>query len=380
MIMLKAALKILSIIEDNGFEAYIVGGFVRDYLLNVSSNDVDITTNATPKDLKTIFADACLSKNMYGSVTVIYKKVRFEITTYRSETTYCDNRRPSSIAYIQDLPTDLKRRDFTINTICMDKHKKIIDPLNGRVDLKQEIIRTIDEPIASFQQDVLRILRAIRFATTLHFSLAPEVEEAILQTKYLLSNLSFQRKKEELTKIFASSNVLYGKKLLQSLQLDEELSLMKLEQVVPCSQVIGIWTMLEVDNIYPFTRNERKQMEDIRACLKSHPLSLKTLYQYGLYPCTVAGEILGLDKKTIIKTYTNLPIHKRSDLAVTSEEILKYLQVQPGPFLNEIYCQLEELVLAKKITNKKKPLLKTCQLLYPMIIKKEENHESRNFK
>ena len=366
--MLRIALKILNIIEDHGFSAYIVGGFVRDYLLGLDSKDVDITTNATPRDIKTIFADACLPNDDYGSVKVIYKNIRFEITTYRRETTYQDNRRPDSITYVDDLLTDLKRRDFTINTICMDKQKKIIDPLHGIEDLHKKCIRTIGDPTERFSEDVLRILRAIRFATTLHFSLTTEIQEAILHTKYLLDHLSMNRKKEELDKIFASPNMLYGIELIQQLHLEEELQLSNIKKVTYCTQVIGVWTVLEVDNIYPFTRNERKLMTDIRYCLANNPLDPLILYQYGLYTSTVAGELLGIDKKMIAKAYQRLPIHSRRDLAITTPEIIAYLHVEAGPFLQGLYQELERKVLQREIPNKRNSLLKACKKIYEVVV------------
>ena len=125
--MLEVALKLIEEITENGYQAYIVGGFVRDYILGIDSNDIDITTNATPKDIKEIFADSCLPSEDYGSVTVMKKGIRFEITTFRKEIGYIDNRRPASIKYIDNLYDDLLRRDFTINTLCMDANGEIID-------------------------------------------------------------------------------------------------------------------------------------------------------------------------------------------------------------------------------------------------------------
>ena len=163
--MKDVALKILVKIEEAGYQAYIVGGFVRDYLLGIESNDIDITTNATPKDLCTIFKDAILPATEYGAVSIVVNQIPFEITTFRKEYTYENNRKPEKIMYIDSLEEDLKRRDFTINTICMDKNGKIIDLLGGQKDLQAKQIQTIDASLSSFTLDSLRMLRAIRFAT-----------------------------------------------------------------------------------------------------------------------------------------------------------------------------------------------------------------------
>ena len=193
--MFEAALKILQKIEEYGYKAYIVGGFVRDYLLGNKSPDVDITTNATPKDIKNIFPNSFVPTELYGSITVISDKIRFEITTFRKEYSYTHNRRPLEIEYINSLYDDLVRRDFTINTFCIDSSGKVIDLLNVRSDLDNKIIKTVHNSKLSFTEDSLRILRAIRFATTLNFDIDIDTKNAIFECKKYLSNISYSRKR-----------------------------------------------------------------------------------------------------------------------------------------------------------------------------------------
>ena len=169
--MLDVALKLLKEITSHSYKAYIVGGFVRDHLLGIESNDIDICTNATPKEIKEIFEDSCLPNEDYGSVIVERRGITFEITTFRKEIEYVDNRRPIEIKYIDDLYQDLLRRDFVINTLCMDDNGRILDYLGGKEDLSKRVIRTIGDATSKFSDDSLRILRAIRFATILDFSL-----------------------------------------------------------------------------------------------------------------------------------------------------------------------------------------------------------------
>ena len=361
--MLKVALKMLEVIEEAGFQAYIVGGFVRDHLLGIHSNDVDIATNATPKDLKKIFQEACLSNDDYGSVTVIFKNIHFEITTFRKELSYKDNRRPDQISYINNLEEDLRRRDFTINTICMNQKGEIIDFLHGCDDLNKKILRSVSDPFQELEEDVLRILRAVRFATTLQFQLEETLEQAIKEKKYLLCHLSMNRKKEELDKIFSSPFAISGVDLLKKLGLDQELGFTKIYKVKLCSQMIGIWTMLEVDDLYPFTKNEKALMQQIREVL-SDPISPLNLYYYGLYPCVVAGELNGIEKKKVNEIYLQLPIHNRNDLAVQTKDILEVLGVSPGPFLKKMYQKLEEGVLTGKLVNEKDALLSYCTQVF----------------
>ena len=375
--MLETALKVLNIIEDNSYEAYIVGGFVRDYVMGIKSNDVDITTNARPKDLIKIFPNANIDNEVYGSVTVYLNNIRFEITTYRDDGNYLDNRHPDTINYVNDLKTDLKRRDFTINTICMDKAGNIVDLLSCRSDIDNKIIKTVINPLESFKIDSLRILRAIRFATTLDFELDKEVKEAIIQSKYLLKDLSINRKKEELDKIFSSPNIEKGIILIKELGLIDVLFLENINKIKPCSQVIGIWTMLEVDDIYPFTRNELNLMKDIRNAIKNNPLSYTTLYYYDLYPCTVAGEIIGIPKKEIMDNYNSMPIHKRSDIVVDSYDLIDYLNIEDGPIMSKLWRKLELNILNLEVSNTKEDLLNLAKKIYTSInLVKEERNET----
>ena len=376
--MLETALKVLNIIEDNSYEAYIVGGFVRDYIMGIKSNDVDITTNARPKDLIKIFPNANIDNEVYGSVTVYLNNIRFEITTYRDDGNYLDNRHPDTINYVNDLKTDLKRRDFTINTICMDKAGNIVDLLGCRSDIDNKIIKTVINPLESFKIDSLRILRAIRFATTLDFELDKEVKEAIIQSKYLLKDLSINRKKEELDKIFSSPNIEKGIRLIKELGLIDVLFLENINKIRLCSQVIGIWTMLEVDDIYPFTRNELNLMKDIRNAIKNNPLAYTTLYYYDLYPCIVAGEIIGISKKEIMDNYNSMPIHKRSDIVVDSYDLIDYLNIEDGPIMSKLWKELELNILNLEVSNTKEDLLNLAKKIYTSInLVKEECNETK---
>ena len=376
--MLNTALNILKLIEDNSYEAYIVGGFVRDYLMGKKSNDVDITTNARPKDLIKIFPNANFDNALYGSVVVYLNGIRFEITTYRSEGSYLDNRHPDVVNYVNDLKIDLKRRDFTINTICMDKEGNIVDLLNSKSDIDNKIIKTVIEPLESFKIDSLRILRAIRFATTLDFELALDVKEAIIQSKYLLKDLSINRKKSELDKIFSSPNMEKGIKLIKELELTDVLYLDNINKVKPCSQVIGIWTMLDVDSIYPFTRNELKLMKDIRESIKNNPLAFTTLYYYDLYPCTVAGEILSIPKKEIMDNYKSMSIHKRSDIVIDSYDLINFLKIEDGSIISKLWMELEIKLLNLEVNNNKEELLNLAKKIYTSSnLVKEDTDETK---
>lgn len=354
--MLDIALKLLEEITSHGFQAYIVGGFVRDYILGIDSNDIDINTNATPKEIKDIF-DSCLPNEDYGSVTVIKKGVRFEITTFRKEMNYLDNRRPSQIEYIDDLYQDLLRRDFTINTLCMNKDGEIIDFLGGRSEIDNRVVKTVGNAKTRFEEDSLRILRAVRFATLLDFELDKETKEAIIETRELLRNLSYYRKKEELDKIFGSSNADRGIQLLLDLGLDKYLELDNLNKVTCTSSLIGVWSILNVVDKYPFNSNEKELIKNINEAFLLNNLDPMALYKYGLYVNSVAGEIKGLDIKNITESYNNLVIQSRRDLDITSNDIMKGLNKGPGSYLKDIYSSIEREVLYRRVKNEKDAIM-----------------------
>lgn len=155
--MKELAFEILNILDEFGYVGYIVGGYVRDVLLGIETHDIDITTNATPMELKEVFHQEELINTGYGSVKLIYKNNSFEITTFRKENNYLDNRHPSSITYVDDLAEDVLRRDFTINALCIDKNDNLIDLINGQEDLKNHMLKTIIDSDQSFSQDALRI-------------------------------------------------------------------------------------------------------------------------------------------------------------------------------------------------------------------------------
>lgn len=358
--MLKTALKLLQKIEEHGYKAYIVGGFVRNHILGIESNDIDIATSATPMDIKAIFKGAALPNEDYGSITVMIKNIRFEITTFRRELTYYNNRKPIEIEYIDDLLEDLKRRDFTINTLCMNHKGEILDLLSGKQDIFEHKIKTVGDSYQKFSEDTLRILRAVRFATILDFSLCDEVKEAIKKTKHLLKGLSYERKREELDKIFTNKNVKKGVLLLQELELDKELEIENISKVKNYDDLIGIWSMLDVEEKYHFTSNEKELIKKIKEALPLDNLNPIVLYQYGLYVNSVVASQKEIDKKQITKAYNELPIYSRSDIKVTGEDIIKAINQKQGPILREIYQDLTIKILTGKLKNDKKHLLNYC--------------------
>lgn len=356
--MLDVALKLLKELTNKSFKAYIVGGFVRDNILGIESNDIDITTNATPKEIKEIFEDSCVPNEEYGSVIVNKKGIKFELTTFRKEIEYNDKRRPIEIKYIDDLYTDLLRRDFVINTLCIDEKGRILDYLGGQEDIEKKIIRCVGDADSKFKEDSLRILRAIRFATILDFELSDEIIKAIHKNKSSVRTLSYQRKKNELDKIFSSPNRDRGIRLLLEFGLQEELDLPNLSSIIDSSvnSSIGIWSILN-NNKYPFNKNELDLINNINKAKKYNNLDPYILYKYGLYVNSCAGSIKGIDLKNITASYNNLVIKSRDEIDISSDQIMNLLDREPGKYLKDIYEDIEKEILYRRLDNKNETIM-----------------------
>lgn len=354
--MEKKALEVLRLLEEHHFSAYIVGGYVRDYLLGMESVDIDICTSARPKEIIDVFGNENCLEILYGSVKVLYKGSTFDITTFRKENKYENNRKPVKIKYIKNLKKDLLRRDFTINTFCMNSSKEVLDILNVKEDLNNKIIKTVGNPRYRLKEDALRILRAVRFATRLDFELDKKTKIYIMKYGYLLKNLSYFRKKEELDKIFSSVNNKRGISLLLELGLAPYLELDNLKDVRICNDLLGIWCQLENTKNYNFSFYEKEQMTKIKELLEKDLFDSKTLYHYGLYLVTIAADIRNINKKEINLLYHELPIFKRSDIDMTPLEIASLLQRKPGSYIKTIMEDMENAILEKRLINTKENL------------------------
>ena len=196
--------KIIEILNNAGFEAYAVGGCVRDLCMGKIPHDFDITTNALPKDIKKLFIRTIDTGIRFGTVTVLQKDGACEVTTYRAESEYNDMRRPDKVSFNCDLTEDLKRRDFTVNALCYNPKTGVLDYFDGLSDIKNGVIRAIGNPYERFGEDALRILRAYRFSAKLGFKIEKETEKAIFECSHSVKNISAQRVQKEIQYILES--------------------------------------------------------------------------------------------------------------------------------------------------------------------------------
>ena len=197
------AKKICKRISEAGFKAYYAGGYIRDTLLGLPIYDIDIATDATPKELKSIFKKDCIMlAPQYGTVLIKYNDIAYEVTTFRRDVEYLDGRHPKRVIFSKSIEEDANRRDFTINALYYDPlENKIIDLVDGVADLRNKIIRTVGSPLDRFEEDHLRVIRALRFACKLGFKIDSSTYDAILQTAHKISRVAFERIKMEFDKI-----------------------------------------------------------------------------------------------------------------------------------------------------------------------------------
>ena len=197
---------IIELLMQNGYEAYAVGGCVRDMVIGREPEDWDITTSATPLEVKKIFRRTVDTGIQHGTVTIMLENDHFEVTTYRIEGEYADNRHPNEVSFTSSLEEDLQRRDFTINAMAYNEIVGFIDLYGGMEDMKRHLIRCVGSPTDRFDEDALRILRAVRFSAQLGFAVEEETMKALEEKVENLKSISAERIRAEITKLLLSDH------------------------------------------------------------------------------------------------------------------------------------------------------------------------------
>ena len=205
----KSAQRAIRTLEKSGYQAGLVGGCVRDMLMGIPPHDFDITTNATPEEMKFVFQKERVIETgiKHGTLTVIIDGTPLEITTFRIDGEYKDSRHPESVTFSRNLKSDLERRDFTVNALYYDLDEGVVDVFDGENDIKNKVIRAVGDPEKRFCEDALRILRAIRFSSVLGFEIEEKTRQAMLKCKHLLKNISAERIAVEINKFVLGKNV-----------------------------------------------------------------------------------------------------------------------------------------------------------------------------
>ena len=379
---LETGIEVLKLIEMNGFEAFFVGGFVRDRLLGAELNDIDIATNALPNQISNIFRVVNTGLK-YNSVTIEYNGYSFETTTYRLEGAYVDYRHPTyEVGKI--LTDDLKRRDFTINAMAMNKDLEVIDLFGGLNDLKKKIIKTVNEPQKLFTEDALRMFRAAYFASKLGFTIESETLAAMKKCSYLTQNLSLDRITWELEKLINSKHQNMGIKYLVETNIAPYLCdfkngiyLMKEKNIngISWEEFIAISYYEDVDNLMNLHLKNNlgtqiKTAIQLAKELKKNNFERIHLFEYGLNICRLANNLNVLlfgvkDNKNFIELeYQKLPIHSLSELQVNGNDILENVEIKDKRDINRILQEVKRQVLLGKLNNTKECIIKYIKRHY----------------
>ncbi len=327
---------ILNELNNLGYDAYIVGGYVRDYLLKKISYDYDICTNASIDVLKSVFSKYKYNIK-YLTFEIFFDNIIVEITPYRKELSY-NKRKPDNYLFVDKLDSDIIRRDFTINTICMDKDKNIIDLLNGLSDIHNKVIRCVGEVEKKIIEDPLRILRALRFSAYLNFDIEESLYSAIKKYSYLLKDISYEVKKREIDKLIGIKRLDILKCVENDLQLD-------LSNIKYYNDSILTWFSIDKMNKYCISRYEKKLRNSIDKLLNSK-LDNYDIYLAGYDIVYLCNNIIGVD---IISKYNNLLIKSRKDINISSMDIYQLLGTYK--VINKAYIMIEKAILNDIIKN-----------------------------
>lgn len=382
----KQALPIIDKIEEAGFEAYFVGGSVRDTLLKETINDVDIATSAKPDEIKQIFQKTIDVGIEHGTVMVLWKDATYEITTFRTESTYQDFRRPDNVEFVRSLKEDLKRRDFTINALAMNRDGQIIDYFDGQKDLEKKLIKAVGNPEERFFEDALRMMRGVRFVSQLNFKMDRETELAIQKNHPLLEKIAIERIQVEFIKLLLGSGRNKGLELFIRTNLfyycpglkDQKRALEELAKLdCPIDNRIIAWTLLiyylskSTDEAEQFLRAwkcSKKEITQVKSALfaleqrLNDTFNSQVLYQVGLpialdVETIMAGLGHSVSFERVRAMYQDLPIYSKKEIKINGNDLQEVLNRKPGKWLGDLMIEIETAILSGDLVNEKQAII-----------------------
>ena len=375
------ALPVMQQLVDAGYEAYFVGGSVRDMLLHKPISDVDIATSATPQEVKEIFPHTVDVGIEHGTVMVIHHKEGYEVTTFRTEEGYKDFRHPDKVTFVRSLEEDLKRRDFTINALAIGIDDQLMDFFDGIGDLERQCIRCVGDAKERFNEDALRMFRAIRFVGQLGFQIEENTKNAISLLKMNLSKVAVERMKVEFEKMIQSSYRKDALKLFVETGLYQacplfdgkgEILLKLAEYPIKEMSVLQAWILFvdelklsdkEVTHLLKSWKSSNEQIRDVLVGYKTYRARKEEEWNFFLaYACPyeVASEVeqllIAQGKSTSMEdleaTYQLLPICSMNDIQLNGYDIIRILKLdKKGPIIGQVLKTVEKMILEQSIEN-----------------------------
>ncbi|MBC1229044.1 CCA tRNA nucleotidyltransferase [Listeria booriae] len=372
----RKAVPVLEKLEQAGFEAYFVGGSVRDVILGRDVADIDIATSAFPEEVKQVFTRTFDTGIEHGTVSVLEAGEIYEITTFRTEGTYADFRRPDEVTFIRSLEKDLERRDFTMNAIAMGLDGRFIDPFGGQEDMKKKQIHAVGKPWERFHEDALRMMRGVRFVSQLQFQLEADTYAAMQQNRALLANIAVERIAVELVKLMKGQAVKEGLKLLA--ELDMLPFLPGFQEKAPAVEALQNWHLedlqeetviwfvlvlaLEPKNVTSFLRAWKLPNKLMRDVAKAMEKAEKTVWSdYELFETGIEtvrlidyGHYVRTGKsqwKDLQARFLALPIQSRNDVQASGNDVMAWTNKTGGPWLKELLARLDQAIIEGDIAN-----------------------------
>ena len=380
------ALPILEKLKAAGFEAYFVGGSVRDAILGRPIHDVDIATSAYPEETKQVFSRTIDVGIEHGTVLVLHGQQEYEITTFRTEDIYVDYRRPSQVSFVRSLEEDLKRRDFTVNAFALSDKAQIVDLFSGLADLENKVLRAVGLAQERFNEDALRIMRGFRFAASLDFDIEEATFEAMKERVPLLEKISVERIFIEFDKLLTAD---FWRKGLEKLIASEAYQyLPDLQDKGACLQTLldrlnpdfrfqsseQAWTMLIIAleekegktflKKWKTSNDFQKAVSNLVSAYRSREQASADCfltYQYGLETLSLVEELrqaqgLSVEIEEIKALDAALPIHDKHEMVVNGGTLIQELGLKPGPELGRILQLVEEAIVSGNLSNEKEAI------------------------
>ena len=366
----KGAIDILKIFNKNGYEAYFVGGCVRDYLLGEEFSDIDITTNALPEEVKKIFRKSIDTGIQHGTVTILVNGEGYEVTTFRTEDEYINHRSPEKVEFVSNLREDLDRRDFTINAMALDSNGILFDYHNGEKDLSSGVIRTVNNPNERFYEDALRMLRAFRFSSKLGFEIEYDTLEAIKRNAELIKFVSIERIVNEFKKLLSGKGNLRSLELLLDSKLNNYIPFLEEIEIIQdfskYSFCQSLYILSKINDISLDTLKTLKLSNKEIKLIKEYdkikedfinnvPLEL-ILYKHNFEDVVFIAEYFSYNNRNNIEN-CKLTINSFDDVDITSQEIISTIGEKPGPWIKSVISELEHEILLNRLDNNRKDIL-----------------------
>lgn len=393
----KEAMPILKALSAHGYKAYFVGGSVRDLLLKRPIGDIDIATSAKPHEVQQIFDKVIPVGIEHGTVMVRHNHESYEVTTFRVDGEYNDFRHPDEVKFVSSIEEDLARRDFTMNAIAMDDEGNLVDPFNGQHAISNAIIETVRCAGERFQEDPLRMMRALRFSSQLGFQVSEKTYEAIVQNKKLLENIAVERIAVEFEKLFQGNDAKKAWHLLINSQMYCHLPVLSRHEdiLIKCKELewMPLTDLSEAISIFYVIKPDVEVEEWVKAWKLSNKVKTKCLRLikcYHLYkeqemkwmvywlgeenltPFYRVVKILErhseLNLETLEDMHTKLPIHSRKELDLTGDDIKDlFPNLKPGPWIQSFIQNVEYQVVLGNLENKKDVIRKRVQTWNPPV-------------